>query len=409
MAINRFGAFVVLACSSLFGCAQADDGRDASPLSIPEPTESAPEIDTKSDAFSLPAFAVSSLFAQTDQFPAGIAGDRDTVFVGDVFGGRVVAYSRLTRQPIGELPVPEGGFTIPLILQSLGEGRLAVMTAGGVPQPNPLVPVTPVIYEFDHHIGPQGFSASRTRTVTFPEQSVGFPEDILPLPQNRYLLSDAVLGRIWVVDSDGSTRIGIGAPPGSVQNDAPIQLRYCDTMPLIQVGGVPFLFSAATIPGVGGMAERDGTVFFSNPCAGAIFKVPVATFFDHRTPMQRASSIKPTAIKKDPSVVVEQLLTPRFNPYDDSDRYLYANDSLQLRVIRIDVSSGKRQVVGDKKGLFDFPSSINFLPPLLPLNVSPLFVVSNQQHRLTVTNSAIAADQVTSPFTITRIDIFNPF
>lgn len=348
--------------------------------------------------------STSSLFTHTTDLPTGVAGDRDVVMVGDTAQGRVVVYSRGTRQPIGELPAPEGGFVLPFILQIVGEGRVAVLTAGGMPQPKPLVPVTPVIFEYTYSVGPEGFRSELARTVQFPPESVGFPEDLVPLGQGRYLLSDAVLGRIWVVESDGSARIGIGAPPGSAPGDAPAALRYADSMEPITVAGTTFLFGGPTVPGVSGMAQREGTLYFSNPSAGAVFSVPLAVFLDQRDPLERAASIT-RVCSKDPAVALEQLLTLRFNPYDAGDGHLYAADSLQQRVVRIDVVTGQREIISGDPALFNFPSSISFLPPLAPRTAPSLFVVSNQQQNLTITNIAITEDQVTSPFTISQIDL----
>src|ERR1700693_3997267 len=42
--------------------------------------------------------------------PAGVAGGADVVFVGSPLEGRVLAFSRLTGNPIGDLPAPPGGF-----------------------------------------------------------------------------------------------------------------------------------------------------------------------------------------------------------------------------------------------------------------------------------------------------------
>jgi len=56
-------------------------------------------------------------------------------------------------------------------------------------------------------------------------------------------------------------------------------------------------------------------------------------------------------------VAVEELLDFSFNPFNPFDRYLYAADPLKLRVIRIDLMNGSRQVVAVGPKLFDFRSS----------------------------------------------------
>jgi hypothetical protein len=100
-------------------------------------------------------------------------------------------------------------------------------------------------------------------------------------------------------------------------------------------------------------------------------------------------------------VEVEELLDFSFNPFNPSDRYLYAADPLKLRVIRIDLSNGERQVVASGSKLFDFPSSLGFLPTIGP--VSELVVVSNQQERTPLTNDAVSETTFNLPFIVARI------
>lgn len=87
-----------------------------------------------------------------------------------------------------------------------------------------------------------------------------------------------------------------------------------------------------------------------------------------------------------------------FNP---SDPYLYAADPLQLQVIRIDLSNGARQVIAGGPTLFDFPSSLGFLPTIGP--VSELVVVSNQQERSPLTNDAVTQTTFNLPFVVAKI------
>jgi hypothetical protein len=98
---------------------------------------------------------------------------------------------------------------------------------------------------------------------------------------------------------------------------------------------------------------------------------------------------------------MEELLDFSFNPFDPLDRYLYAADPLQLRVIRIDLSIGARQVVAGGPALFDFPSSLGFLPPIGA--GSELLVVSNQQERTPLTNDAVTQSTFNLPFTVAKV------
>jgi len=339
-------------------------------------------------------------FADLDSIPAGVAGGESVVFVGDPLEGQVLALSRLNGHQIGTLPAPPQGFILPFIMHSLGEGRLAVLDAGGLPQPNPFVPANPTIYEYTYTNNPRsGFSATLTRSVSFASVEIGFSEDFTALPDGRILLSDARLGAIWIAEPNGEIEPGI-VPKTLSTADAIPQLEFCPTMPEVQVNGFPFLFSGSANPGVSPIAVRDGTVYFFSPCGRGIYTFPLSVLSDSRPPYQRASSIRLLA-PTPANVEVEELLDFTFNPYDPLDRYLYAADPLALSVIRIDVSNGQRQVIADGSKLFDFPSSLAFLPPVL--GISPLMVVSNQQERTTLTNDAISTDQFNFPFIVAKV------
>lgn len=322
------------------------------------------------------------------------------MFVGSPFEGRVIALDRQTRNEIGSLPVPPEGFVLPYILRRIDERHIAVLDAGGLPSPSPFVPANPRIYEYEYAYNGGSLSAELVRTVSFANVLIGFAEDIVPLPRGRYVLSDAVLGAIWVVDSDGSIRAGVG-PKTSDPQDSLFPLAFCPSMPQITVGGLPFLFSGSTLPGVAALASRGNTLYFYSPCARGVYSIPISSLFDHRRlPYEKIADVQPVSLAA-PGVAVEQLLGLTFNSFDPSDPYLYAADSLQLRVIRIDVASGRREVIASNPHLFNFPSSATFLPPVR--GISPLIVVSNQQHRTTLTNDAIAEDVFEPPFIATEV------
>lgn len=331
---------------------------------------------------------------------AGVAGGNSVVFVGEPLNGNVAVLSRFTGQQIGQLPPPPNGFVLPFIMHSLGEGHLAVLDAGGLPEPQPFVPANPVIYEYGYSFSPlQGFSASLVRTISFASVLVGFPEDFARLDDGRYLLSDAVLGSIWIAEPDGSIIPGI-VPQSFNPQDLIPTLAFCPTMPEITVNGYPFLFTGSTIPGVSPMAVRDGTVYYYSPCARGIYSFPLSILSDHRQPYQRAADIKLVAATP-ADVQVEELLDFSFNPFNPFDPYLYAAHPLQLQVIRIDLSNGARQVVASGPKLFDFPSSLGFLPTIGL--VSELVVVSNQQERSPLTNDAATQTTFNLPFIVAQI------
>jgi hypothetical protein len=340
---------------------------------------------------------------------AGVAGGRDVVFVGQPLHKRVVVLSRSTGKRIGVLPPPPGGFSVPFIMHAHGSDRVEVLDAGRLPQ-KPFRPANPSIYQYRYSFSPrrasQGvFSASLERTVSFSGVPVGFSEDFVRLQDGRLLVSDAVLGSIWVVQPDGTITPGI-VPKSFDPPDAIPALAMCVKMPEVTVNGHPFLFTGSTLPGVSPLAVRDGTVYYASPCARGIYAFPLAILSDDRQPYQRAADIHLVAATP-PDVQVEELLDFTFNPFDPSDRYLYAADPLELRVIRIDLTTGARQVVAGGSGpgipkLFDFPSSLGFLPPIAD-GVSTLVVASNQQERTPLTNDAVRQTTFDLPFTVAKV------
>jgi hypothetical protein len=210
---------------------------------------------------------ISFDYANLDVPIAGVAGGHDVVFVGKPLNGSVIALSRLTGRRIGALPPPPNGFVLLFIIHSLGDGWVAILDAGGLPRPQPFVPASPSIYEYTYSFSPdRGFSARLVRTVSFAGVLIGFSEDFVHLDDGRYLVSDAVLGSIWVVQPDGSITPGI-VPKSFDPHDFIPTRALCPTMPESTVNGYPFLFTGSTLPGVSPLAVRDGTVYYYSPCA----------------------------------------------------------------------------------------------------------------------------------------------
>jgi hypothetical protein len=347
--------------------------------------------------------AISFDYANSDVVIAGVAGSEEVVFVGEPLNGSVVVLSRFTGKQIGELPPPPGGFVLPFIMHAIGKGRVAILDAGGLPQPKPFVPANPSIYEYTYSITREhGFIASLVRTITFanvPNVLIGFSEDFVHLGDGRYLVSDAVLGSIWVAEPDGNIEPGI-VPKSFNPEDFIPRLAFGPTMPEITVNGYPFLFSGSTLPGVSPLAVRDDTVYYYSPAARGIYAFPLSVLSDNRQPYERATSIYLVA-PTPANVEVEELLDFSFNPYNPFDPYLYAADPLQLQVIRINLANGARQVVAKGAKLFDFPSSLGFLPTIGP--ISELIVVSNQQERTPLTNDAVSQTTFNLPFIVSKI------
>lgn len=178
----------------------------------------------------------------------------------------------------------------------------------------------------------QALTSSRTRARS-STQAAG----------TRYLVNDAVLGSIWIANPDGSIEPGL-VPRTFEPADAVPETYFCDSMPVVQVGGLPFLFTGSTIPGITAMAERDGVVSFSSSCAGAVYSIPRSSLSDGREPWQRAADIR-----------------------------------------RVSLNS---------------PGVAQTVPPAL-------LAISNQQHRTVILNDAIAEDVLEPPFLLTQMRLLH--
>ncbi len=384
-----------LSCGAFVGCG-ADGG--AQTASTEQQQASAVEVAHAQQAGKGRSIAID--YAHFGGLIAGVAGGEDVVFVGVPLEGRVAAISRFTGKTLGELPPPPGGFAIPFIMHTIGEGKITVLGAGGLPSPVPFQPANPTLYEYSYELDAHGgFHATRTRDIGFSSVLVGFAENFVHLDDGRYLLTDSILGSIWVVERDGTISPGI-VPKTFDRNDAIPLLAFCPTMPEIEVNGYPFLFSGSTLPGVSPITERDGTVYFHSSCARGVYAFPLKILRDGRQPYQRASDIRAVS-PADPNRQVEELLDFTFDPFRPHDRWIYAADPLKLRLVRIDAESGRRETVAEGAKLFDFPSSLGFLPPVA--GISTLVVVANQQERTPLTNDAVKEDSFNLPFVVAKV------
>lgn len=355
-----------------------------------------------------PPRSVVSAFANFQAPIAGVAGDKQLVFVGQPLSGSVAVLARSSGRKLGELPLPPLGFALPFIIHTIGEGKVAVLDAGGLPAPAPFTPAKPVIYEYEYSVRKDGgFNARLSRTVSFDTAFIGFSEDFVRLKDGRYLISDAVLGSVWVALLDGTVVPGI-VPKSFDAADAIRTLALCPTMPQVTVNGYPFLFTGSTLPGISPLAVRDGKVYYYSPCARGIYSFPLAILSDDRQPWERAADIR--LVAPTPSTIeVEELLDFSFNPFDPSDSRLYAANPLALQLIRVDLKTGARQVLAQGASLLDFPSSLAFLPPdegREQDDAGPtLLVVSNQQERSPLTNDAVRVDSFSLPFIVSKVRV----
>ena len=182
--------------------------------------------------------AVAYDFATGDALPHGIAGGHRLVFVAEALTGRVAVHGRFSGREIGELPAPPGGFLLPFALRVPEDGTLVVLDAGGFPSLE--APSIPVVYEYRYDIDRgRGFVATLERTVRFAGLPLAFVEDLEVLDDGRYVVSESILGALWVVNTDGSIEPGV-FPASPDPADAVPGLNPCALPPGVVVDGIPF-------------------------------------------------------------------------------------------------------------------------------------------------------------------------
>jgi len=341
--------------------------------------------------------AVSYEAAHRDNLIHGIAGDEALIFVTEPLAKQVAVLDRFTGKQVASLPHPEGeGLVLPFTLRVPKSGHLVVLDAGGFPSPT--AQAIPRVYDYAYSYEPRGggFTARITRTVRFDGHPVAFSEDLEVLSNGSYVMSESVFGGLWVIRPDGTIAPGVvpESPDKPLPALGPCPLANAD------VDGIPFKLGFG--PGVGSLAERDGQLYFGSTCRGGIHRIPVASLLDgSRTPVQRAQDIQ-TVSPRPEGTAVETLKGLAFNRFNPADRWLYVGDPFRLRLLRVDVTTGERQVVGEDPRLFNFSVATAFLPPVHG-DESPLVVSSDQEHRLAALNPGIAQDQFQAPFVVTKV------
>lgn len=332
--------------------------------------------------------------------PHGVAGDEHFVFVTQPLSGRVAVVDRFSGAELATLPTPPSGWLLPFALRVPQTGRLVVLDAGGFP--NPFIPSVARLYEYDYQRTPAGFTATLARTISFEGLPLVFAEEFEVVPGGGYVVSESVLGAIWYVGADGA--ISPGLFPDLATGTFIPQLSPCG-FPQVSIGEIPFVPMGGVAPGVGAMAIRDGQLYFGSSCRGGVARVPLASLLDPtRAPWQRAADIVDVS-PRPAGVVAESLKGFSFNRWNPGDAHLYVTDALGRRVLRVDLTSGAREVVADDPELFDFPVSAQFLPPVA--GFSPLVVASDQEYRLSALNQAIESDLLHPPFIVAKV-LVNP-
>ncbi len=347
--------------------------------------------------------AIAYDYIPSAHVPHGIAGDEQFVFVAQPLSGRVSVNNRLTGSEITTLPPPPLGWQLPFALRVPNSGRLAVLDAGGFP--NPFIPSIPRIYEYDYSYNrrTRQFQATLVRTISFEGLPLVFAEEFETLPGGGYVVSESVIGALWNVSPGGI--ITPGLLPDSFAPGAGIPaIGPCAFTP-VTIAGIPFSTAGNFAPGIGSLAYRAGQIYFGSSCRGGVARIPLASLSDNtRTPQQRAADIVDVSPRA-PGVVSEALKGFAFNRWNPSDTRLYVTDTLNRRVLRVNTTTGAREVISDDSELFDFPVSAQFLPPVA--GISPLVVASDQEYRLAALNPLITEDLLHPPFIVSKIYVLH--
>lgn len=323
----------------------------------------------------------------------GVAGDERLVFFTEVLNGKVAAYDRFSGARVGELPAPPDGFLLPFTLRIPATGHLVVLDAGGFP--NPAVPAIPRVYDYSYHWNraTHSLEASLDRTVRFDGLPVVFSEDVEVTEDGTYVLSDSVLGSLWLIERNGEIRPGLVPSSFNFGEGLPF-MQPCIVGPTI-VEGIPYDLGGGIGPGVGSVASNEGYVYWGSFCHGGVHRISMQTLRDDtRTAEARAAEIETvTAAAPGTLELLKGLTFNRFDPRPE--RALYAADCFNLRMVRIDVETGERRVVLQSASLMDFPVAAAFVPG--GFGIQSLFVSSDQEHRFDALNFGISGGDLFIP------------
>jgi hypothetical protein len=329
----------------------------------------------------------------------GIAGDERYVFTTEpgigvaTNGARVVVLDRFTGKEVATLPPPPSGFKLPFTLRVPRSGHLVVLDSGGFPPVGP-----PVVYDYAYRTERHGFKASLTRTVDFAGNPLVFAEDVEVLPNGEYVVSESIIGGLWLIGRDGTIRRGLVPDDGA---DALPGLGSCQFPGGGSgvIGGLPFQAAGGFAPGAGSLAVRDGELYISSTCVGGVQRLALKTLFDTSRPAaERAGKIITVTPRKND---LESIKGITFNRWDPDDRWIYAGDPFELTLIRVNSRTGRREVLSNDAKLFNFTVSTAFLPPVRHGRSNPLVTASDQEYRWSGLNAALnGVDAFQPPFVL---------
>src|SRR4029453_6887542 len=141
----------------------------------------------------------ATVLAKRASLTHGIAGDERYVFTTEpgiglsTGGARVVVLDRITGREVATLPPPPGGFKLPFTLRVPSPGHLVVLDNAGFPPQG-----TPKVYDYSYRTDWHGFRAAVTRTPDFSGLPLAFAEDVEVLPDGQYVVSESVIGGLWL-------------------------------------------------------------------------------------------------------------------------------------------------------------------------------------------------------------------
>jgi hypothetical protein len=360
-------------------------------------TASAQQTETSASGrrVTLSSRSLAFEYADRENLVFGVDGDTHLVFVSEPLQRRIVVLDRITGVEVGQVPEPPAGFLLPFSLRVPGPGRLVVLDPGGFPSST--VPSIARVYDYSYAWNPitRTFAASLTRTVSFAGLPVVFAEDVEVLPSGTYVVAESIVGALWVIRPDGTIEPGV-----SPSNSTPIPALAPCALPPLTIGGIPFALPGNLGPGVVSLASRDEQLYFGTTCNGGLYRIRIQSLLDRlRSPDQRAQDI--VLVSPRPAGTAESIHGLAVNRFDSHDTGVYAADSFQLRILRIDPRTGAREVIASDPVLFNFPVKLQFLPPIG--RTSPLVVTSDQEHRLAAINAALTSDRLQPPWMVTKV------
>lgn len=358
-------------------------------------------------------------------FPSGfeaddVTGDERLVFTGVLpslsVAPAVVVASRITGAPVGTLPPPPSGFILPTCVKvvsysTLGgrtSGELLVIDNAGLPPT-----ARPIAYRYHYSYAPMaGFSATLvgalplpvlTTTPPSPPNGVGYASGLLVLDPSTFIITDALSGGAWVCNSSFTCQLGIVSPdlaPGAAA-------------PFSGVGRAPsggerpytFVLPTPIFPGAFGaayVAKTDEVCVERAAAPGGLWCIARTTLLDLATsPLAKTKRVvvPPTAGVSDAG---HGIAADRFHP---ASPWLYWARSFDNTVRRVNVETLQVEVVAHSTQLFDFPTGLDVLPPLVAGSpLTTLGVAMGQEENNALLNTALGGtDAFVAPTLISAV------